>query len=971
MTGKCKSIKNLILIASLVILAIIMGVMGTTSVYAATDRETYSANIQQYYDTLINMVEYEDGVSVTLVEKYNGTEVLESVKSSADYLIGYKNLRDGTFFAGTVNDSKVEEVYLKKMAELNAIYAVIEKVTAFEEFYAGLSEDRYNKIPWDDIERIRDDFLNEMDILELFTDGNLTEAYIQSEYENAINRINGIEVKPEQEDLTEFKKEQKNILHTEYQQFVNSSYYYNDSTEVFAQFFNGLNNNQEDIKANYSEFYIQTYPLEDGKESSKLNTIVEQQLKLLCEAMENIDKQETRSGIIAIKSNYLSQLRSSVTIIEEAYDYYIDTQVNTEKEQLSLEEIASIINLYATISSGSYTLTPGRLVPIQVAHSRLLNVYRLEKLAEVEDIYYKENLETNKPLINRYSKQNRDELSIAFEDARIELKSASTISEINAVVDRAKERAERVPTNVQTIYSQNSQYTVKITATDNQYAFAPTAYVVVEDYEFYPVKKNVNRLLRKLDAGEGLKYEVKYYIDFTIIDENGRELEETEQTYQVELAINEDIATALGNDYKVIYYFNGSMDGYTKDGNSATLDDIYKATITNKEGGQVLMFTTTHFSPYALCGTVSANSAGLGDLPIYQNPFFYCAILLLGIIAIIITFIALKHWKYKVIFKNNGGTRVKTLKFKKTEPIVMPKAPTKQGFIFGGWYTDKKLAKRFVQYRLNKRKTIKLWAKWIPLNQEVVRVDDYYQALRMALDDYERVGVQIGLKEEDSVARIIISNDKVLLFVCGNVEKYKEMGYNVTQSKDEANKDIPVKFIVSNEDELYQGLEIIDIAMKIKGFTEKAGDPEMREISEQERKEGFIFTFKNEKVADTLKEWFELLRLQAKSFVMVGDSGTPRDLNGKYIVKAKRYEDRIDLYLPLGNENSESVAGDILYKDVPNKFVIKTPEDVAMALEAIAESMTSLGMKKYPRNASQLKTSADTDTAFGYKIRFN
>ena len=413
------------------------------------------------------------------------------------------------------------------------------------------------------------------------------------------------------------------------------------------------------------------------------------------------------------------------------------------------------------------------------------------------------------------------------------------------------------------------------------------------------------------------------------------------------------------------------MDGYTKTDDGATLEDKYLATIETGEGGTVLKFTTTHFSPYALCGKTLANGAGLGALPIYQNPFFYAALILLAIITCIIILIMLKHWKYKVVFKNNGGTRVKTRKFKKTEPIVMPSAPTKQGYIFGGWYTDKNLTKRFVQYRITKRKNIKLWAKWIPLNVEVASIDDYYQALRAALDDYERVGVQIGLNEEESVARIITSNNKVLLYVCGNAEKYSEMGYNVTTSTDEANKDIPVKFIVATEEDVYQGLELIDIAMKSKGFTDKPGDPEIKEISEEERKDGFIFTFKNEKVADTLKEWFEMLRLQAKSYVMVGDSGTPRDLNGKYIVKAKRYEDRIDLYLPVGNESSEDVSKEPLYKDVPNKFVIKTAEDVPMALEAIDESMTSIGMKKYPRNASQLKASGDSDTAFGYKIRFN
>ena len=300
----------------------------------------------------------------------------------------------------------------------------------------------------------------------------------------------------------------------------------------------------------------------------------------------------------------------------------------------------------------------------------------------------------------------------------------------------------------------------------------------------------------------------------------------------------------------------------------------------------------------------------------------------------------------------------------------MPKAPTKQGYIFGGWFTDKRLTHRFVQYRVLERKNIKLWAKWIPLTAEVASVEDYYQALRAALDDYERVGESIGLKEVESVARIILSNQRVYLFVCGNVEKYREMGYPVTTSTSPENADVPAKFLVGNEEDLYMGLELIDIAMKSKGFTDKPGDPEIKPITAEERELGFLFSFKNDKVADTLKEWFELLRLEAKSFVLMGDSGTPRDLNGKYIVKAKRYDDRIDLYLPIGNENSEPATGP-LYKDVPNKFVIKTQEDMPIALEAIDESMTTLGLKKYPRNASQLKNSADTDTAFGYKVRFN
>lgn len=914
MTSKSKSIKNLILIAIMFVLTIIIGTLGLSVANAdtASSRIDYIDKIQTSYDQLKDSV-----------EPYNGVEVLDGVKASADYLIGYEG-DVGVYYIGSVKDNAIaEKIYYEKMAQMSAIANLVEKATALKDYVNSLNQEEYNKVPWDDIERIEEDFLIQMDILKLFSDGNLNNEFVDQKYNEAIDAINGIDTKPAEEDLTAFKEEQKGLMVREYEIFVASNYY------------NGQTTTEQGDK--------------------------------LTEAKNQIDRQTTKSGILSIKSGYLSQLRNSLTLVEECYNDYVNAQINGG--EFSISDIANAINLYSVIENGSYELSSGRRAPVEVAHSRLLSIYRAEKLAEAKDIYYKET--NGEKLINRYSKYNSDEISQIFEDTRIELASLLTIEEIDREIEEAKSLTAEVETNKQTIYSEESAYTVTITATDNEYAFAPTAYVQVEDYEFYAVKKNVNRLLKKIDAGEGLKYEVKYYIDFTIIDENGRVLDEEEQNYEVQIEIDQEIAQTLGEDFKVIYYFNGVMDGYSNQDGEVTFEDKYQARIETIEGGQVLKFTTTHFSPYALCGTTAANGAGLGDQPIYCNPFLYVAIILLAIIVCIIVLIVLKHWKYKVVFKNNGGTRVKTRKFKKTEPIEMPSAPTKPGFIFGGWYANKKLTKRFVWYRMNERKSIKLWAKWIPINEEVAAIEDYYQALRAALDDYERVGVQIGLKEEESIARIIISNNKVLLYVCGEVEKYQEMGYEVYKSKDESNADIPVKFIINNEEDLYQGLEIIDIAMKSKGFTDKPGDPEVKEISEEERKEGFIFTFKNEKVADTLKEWFEMLRLQAKSFVMVGDSGTPRDLNGKFIVKAKRYADRIDLYLPVGNENSESVAGDPLYKDVPNKFVIKTAEDVPGALNAIEEAMISLGMKKYPRNASQLKTSGDSDTAFGYRIRFN
>ena len=74
--------------------------------------------------------------------------------------------------------------------------------------------------------------------------------------------------------------------------------------------------------------------------------------------------------------------------------------------------------------------------------------------------------------------------------------------------------------------------------------------------------------------------------------------------------------------------------------------------------------------------------------------------------------------------------------------------------------------------------------------------------------------------------------------------------------------------------------------------------------------------------------------------------------------------------MPYETEGAEKVS-DILYKDVPYMYQVADAESCEKALNIIADSMISVGMTKYPRNASLIKGAGDEDTAFGYKIKFN
>lgn len=68
-------------------------------------------------------------------------------------------------------------------------------------------------------------------------------------------------------------------------------------------------------------------------------------------------------------------------------------------------------------------------------------------------------------------------------------------------------------------------------------------------------------------------------------------------------------------------------------------------------------------------------------------------------------------------FDSNGGTEVASIKATKNEAISAPTAPSKDGFEFDGWYTDKELT---VKYDFSQKvsKSFTLYAKWNEKNSE-------------------------------------------------------------------------------------------------------------------------------------------------------------------------------------------------------------------------------------------------------------
>lgn len=66
---------------------------------------------------------------------------------------------------------------------------------------------------------------------------------------------------------------------------------------------------------------------------------------------------------------------------------------------------------------------------------------------------------------------------------------------------------------------------------------------------------------------------------------------------------------------------------------------------------------------------------------------------------------------YTVKFETNGGNEIDSVKVTKNKTAQEPTAPTKDGYTFDGWYTDKELTKAY-DFDKKVTKAITLYAKW-------------------------------------------------------------------------------------------------------------------------------------------------------------------------------------------------------------------------------------------------------------------
>ena len=108
---------------------------------------------------------------------------------------------------------------------------------------------------------------------------------------------------------------------------------------------------------------------------------------------------------------------------------------------------------------------------------------------------------------------------------------------------------------------------------------------------------------------------------------------------------------------------------------------------------------------------------------------------------------------YTVVFESNGGTSIESLNVKHNEKINKPTDPTKEGYVFEGWYTDSLLNIIYDFENDVVTSNLILYAKWIGNSNTSYKVEHYQQNIDDASYSLYETTYSTGTTDSYSNAR--------------------------------------------------------------------------------------------------------------------------------------------------------------------------------------------------------------------------
>ena len=647
----------------------------------------------------------------------------------------------------------------------------------------------------------------------------------------------------------------------------------------------------------------------------------------------------------ALYSEKLDAIRHRRNDIERAVgainDYYAAVQSGTASE----DEIASIKqNADASVVKG-YAFLEGASGEIALKYA------------------------TQKSALDDYTAKDKEHDFSDIENKSV-ISDDKGIVTVTAMVDGAP--ANIFPYNAKAVINDNSGSIYKLNAENEIIKLDGNVSVA------YCMDVSVYRGVGKWDAiteldGKEVTYKVavdlnKYYAECiegysTWLDDNLKEKDiEKEQRDNYIDAIKECVGYISDNEteIKLCYHYLGRSN---IEGLAASIE------------GDSIIFETKSFSNFAV---VKA-----GGRSVLTSPVFWLIFILALVIAFVTVVIVMACVKYTITFNTNGGSQVAPIKVRKDEYFIMPQAPAKRGYTFGGWFEDQGLNVRFVDTCMVKRRSFKVYAKW----NEALSTEQtakYYANLRAILSAHAAMGESFEIEKGATIrlAKLVNEDIELKLYLALNPENVlKEIPVNVRAIVGENFAETPLLKTVDSAESFDEAVSLINLL--IEQYDLKETEPSVAEEGEKEyvlelsgaaaeetatiaKEETPIEKTEKSVSKEQLSDYYKQIRKYAKGFALAGENG--KIDKDAVIMRVILNKDCVEVYL---NADAEKLgvekAKGVLAAETPALVRICCDESLETAKKAVKAVMDELGLEETGEDVDL----GDSDAkSFGYKLKF-
>ncbi|MBO4262980.1 MAG: InlB B-repeat-containing protein [Clostridia bacterium] len=223
--------------------------------------------------------------------------------------------------------------------------------------------------------------------------------------------------------------------------------------------------------------------------------------------------------------------------------------------------------------------------------------------------------------------------------------------------------------------------------------------------------------------------------------------------------------------------------------------------------------------------------------------------------------------------------------------------------------------------------------------EEPTDLAELFDKLKAEIYSYEKCDdLPYALEDELPACAMKIADGKILLELNLDLADMKQKGYNVSEGEK-----LPTLYAFDSEEGYDEAEELVEETMYSNSL-KKTKKAVITEATEKTREEGFEYGISSERKATTAEEFFKLLRVYAKSFVMAEEG----EFEEKPLIKMLTARGKVFLYLNYESAGLNACDEEVKAQGFKSFAVVRDAEECKAVMKDIAAMMKGYGLVRYP-----------------------